>query len=152
MGSKRHLTKRTQNGVKKSHATVRKVVRGCASQGVWGPLNKFIQRPKGDQLRHSLTPLRALGARWRISIYVRIEVGTFEGWDAARPRGPKIQKIGCGSQGRCWGPLRWSQDGLGPPTWSQLGPMLKPCSPLFWTYSGVLLAYQLKIAFKENFC
>ena len=49
-----------------SHAVVRGGAQGCATQGGWGPLNQFIQRPQGDQLRHPLTPLRALGARWRI--------------------------------------------------------------------------------------
>ena len=53
-----HLIKRTKNGVKK--VTRWKVVRDCASQGGWGPLNQSIQSPQGDQLRHSNTPLRAL--------------------------------------------------------------------------------------------
>ena len=60
------LNKKDEKWSEKSHARVREVVQGCAGQGGWGPLNQFIQRPQGDQLRHSLTPLRALGARWRI--------------------------------------------------------------------------------------
>ena len=49
---------------------------------------------------------------------------------------------------RSWaGPRRsWS------PTWPQLEPMLEPCWPLFVTLLGVLLASQLKIAFKMIFC
>ena len=38
------------------------------------------------------------------------------------------------------------------PTWPQLEPMLEPCWPLFGTFLGVLLASQLKIAFKTIFC
>ena len=63
----------TKNGMKKIHATVCGGVRPCATQGVGSlkslnpdPLNRLIQSPQGDQLRHSLTPLRALRARWRI--------------------------------------------------------------------------------------
>ena len=38
------------------------------------------------------------------------------------------------------------------PTGPQLEPMLEPCWPLFGTFLGVLLASQLKIAFKTIFC
>ena len=59
------LNKKDEKWSEKSHAGV---CGGVRARGVgWGPLNQFIQRPQGDQLRHSLTPLRALGARWRIS-------------------------------------------------------------------------------------
>ena len=54
------LNKKDEKWSEKSHAGVRKGVRWCASQGGVGPLNQFIQRPHGDQLRHSLTPFRAL--------------------------------------------------------------------------------------------
>ena len=42
----------------------------------------------------------------------------------------------------------WPQIG---PTWPQLGTKMEPCWPLFGTFLGVLLASQLKIAFKTIF-
>ena len=65
-GFQEALNKKDEKWSEKSHARVCEGALGCATQGGWGPLNQFIQRPQGDQLRHSLTPLRALGARWRI--------------------------------------------------------------------------------------
>ena len=53
------LNKKDEKWSEKSHAGVREGARVCAGQGGWGPLNQLIQRPQGDQLRHSLTPLRA---------------------------------------------------------------------------------------------
>ena len=38
------------------------------------------------------------------------------------------------------------------PNMAQLEPMLEPCWPLFGTFLGVVLASQLKIAFKMIFC
>ena len=73
-GFQEALNKKDEKWNEKSHAAVREGVRVCAGQGGWGPLNQFIQRPQGDQLRHSLTPLRALGARWRIRKDVREEI------------------------------------------------------------------------------
>ena len=45
----------------------RECVQGCAPVRGWGPLINPIKGTKRDQLMHSLTPLRAPEAQWRIS-------------------------------------------------------------------------------------
>ena len=67
---------------------------------------------------------------------------------ASRSMHSQVYVFGCFFRCRSWTcPRRfWS------PTWPQLEPMLEPCWPLFGTFLGVLLASQLKIAFKTIFC
>ena len=61
-GFQEALNKKDEKWSEKSHA-------GVCEPGGWGPLNQFIQRPQGDQLRHSLTPLRALRGTVADTIY-----------------------------------------------------------------------------------
>ena len=44
------LNKKDEKWSEKSHARVCRVARWCATQGWWGPLNQFIQSPRGTSL------------------------------------------------------------------------------------------------------
>ena len=58
-GFQEALNKKDEKWSEKSHAGVRGLVRVCATQGGAGSLKSINPEPPGDQLRHSLTPLRA---------------------------------------------------------------------------------------------